>query len=67
LFRILAPAGIFGGVTGTYLLTAVNGAVFRPYLAAYLGLMGVCIRYRSVRRAPDARTDDRPIPHGGLS
>lgn len=40
LFRVLAPVGILGGVAGTYLVTAIDGAVLRPYVAGYLGLMG---------------------------
>lgn len=51
LFRTLAPAGILGGVTGTYLVTAIDGAVLRPYVAAYLGLMGLYILYRAWRAA----------------
>jgi uncharacterized membrane protein YfcA len=51
LFRTLAPVGILGGVAGTYLLTSVDGAVLRPFVAAYLGLMGVYILYRAYRAA----------------
>ncbi len=49
LFRILAPVGILGGVVGTYILTAVDGDVLRPFVAAYLGLMGVYILFRAHR------------------
>lgn len=51
LFRILAPAGILGGVAGTYLVTSIDGAILRPYVAGYLGLMGVYILYRAYRSA----------------
>ena len=51
LFRLLAPVGILGGVAGTYLLTAVDGDLLRPFVAAYLGLMGVYILYRTYRAA----------------
>lgn len=51
LFRKLAPAGVLGGVVGTYLLTSVDGAVLRPFVAGYLGLMGVYILYRAYRAA----------------
>ena len=37
LFRILAPVGILGGVAGAYVLTAIDGDVMKPYIAAYLG------------------------------
>jgi uncharacterized membrane protein YfcA len=51
LFRILAPAGIIGGVLGTYIVTSIDGAVLRPIVAAYLGGMGVYILYRAYRAA----------------
>ncbi len=49
LFWRLAPAGIVGGVLGTYVLTAIDGAVLRPFVTAYLGLLGVFILYRALR------------------
>jgi uncharacterized membrane protein YfcA len=51
LFRLLAPMGILGGVAGTYLITSVDGEVLRPFVAGYLGLMGVYILYRAWRAA----------------
>ena len=47
LFRMLAPVGIAGGVLGTFVITSIDGAVLKPYVAAYLGLMGVYILYRA--------------------
>lgn len=52
LFRRLAPVGIAGGVLGTYVLTAIDGSVLRPFVAAYLGLMGAYILYRGLRAVP---------------
>ncbi|NMA96707.1 MAG: sulfite exporter TauE/SafE family protein [Phyllobacteriaceae bacterium] len=49
LFWRLAPAGILGGVLGTYLLTSVDGALLRPFVTIYLGLLGVFILYRALR------------------
>lgn len=49
LFRVLAPAGIAGGVLGTYIITAIDGDVLKPYVAAYLGIMGLYILYRAWR------------------
>ena len=49
LFRMLAPVGIAGGVLGTYVITSVDGNVLKPYVAAYLGIMGVYILYRAFR------------------
>ncbi len=52
LFRQLAPAGIIGGLVGTYLLTSFDGAILKPYVAAYLAFMGLYILYRAFRDAP---------------
>lgn len=49
LFWRLAPAGIVGGVLGTYVLTAIDGAVLRPFITVYLGLLGTYILYRAFR------------------
>lgn len=49
LFWRLAPAGIAGGILGTYVLTAIDGAVLRPFVTVYLGLLGVYILYRAFR------------------
>jgi uncharacterized membrane protein YfcA len=66
LFRKLAPAGIVGGVVGTYLLTSVDGAMLRPYVAGYLGLMGVNILYRAYRAARpiDSHRTEVVVPLG---
>lgn len=49
LFWKLAPAGILGGILGTYVLTAIDGELVRPYVTAYLGLLGFYILYRAFR------------------
>lgn len=49
LFWRLAPAGILGGILGTYVLTAIDGAILRPFVTVYLGLLGVYILYRAFR------------------
>jgi len=56
IFWRLMPAGVMGGVLGTYILTGVNGEVMRPFVVAYLGIMGVLI----LRRAFSARKS-RPV------
>jgi hypothetical protein len=49
LFARLAPFGIAGGVLGTYVVTSFDGDVLRPWVTAYLGLMGLYILYRGFR------------------
>ncbi|MEO9299728.1 sulfite exporter TauE/SafE family protein [Devosia alba] len=50
LFWRLAPAGVVGGVLGAYVLTSIDGAVLRPYVTAYLTLMGGYILYRAFKQ-----------------
>jgi uncharacterized protein len=54
LFWTLAPAGILGGVAGTYLLTSFEGDALRPYVAAYLAVMGIYILIRAIFWPPKA-------------
>lgn len=51
LFRVLAPAGIIGGLIGTYVLTSFDASLVKPYVAAYLAFMGLYILYRAFRGA----------------
>jgi uncharacterized membrane protein YfcA len=57
LFWRLAPFGIVGGVLGTYVLTSFDGDVIKPFVTAYLALLGGWILLRSFRKAPS-----RPLP-----
>lgn len=49
LFWRLVPAGIVGGVLGAYVLTSIDGELLRPFVTAYLTIMGVYILYRAFR------------------
>jgi len=40
--RLLIP-GVFGGISGAYLLTSIDGSVIKPYISAYLLIMGIII------------------------
>lgn len=44
--RLLIP-GMIGGVAGAYLLTSINGDVLKPYISAYLLIMGAFILYKA--------------------
>ena len=48
IFWRLAPAGIAGGVLGAYVLSGLSGEVVRPYVVAYLAIMGVLILRRAI-------------------
>ncbi|QLI80439.1 sulfite exporter TauE/SafE family protein [Chitinibacter fontanus] len=43
LFKRLVIPGVIGGVTGAFLLTNIDGKLIKPYVAAYLLLMGLYI------------------------
>ena len=40
--RLLIP-GVIGGVAGAYLLTSIDGNIIKPYISAYLLIMGIII------------------------
>ena len=44
--RLLLP-GVIGGVVGAYVLTSIDGNILKPYIAAYLLLMGGIIIYKA--------------------
>jgi hypothetical protein len=52
--RLLIP-GVIGGVLGAYILTTIPGDVIKPYISAYLLLMGLVIIYRTLSSNPKIR------------
>lgn len=52
--RLLLP-GMVGAVLGAYVITQFDGAVLKPYIAAYLLIMGLYILSKAVRRVLPAR------------
>ena len=49
-WRLLAPlaiAGVIGGCLGAYVLTGIEGDVIKPFVIAYLALMGIYILWRA--------------------
>ena len=53
--RLLIP-GVIGGVAGAYLLTSIDGDVIKPWISAYLLVMGVFILYKAFR--PSGQVND---------
>ena len=62
LFLRLAIAGVAGGVLGAYVLSNIEGRAIRPFIAAYLLVMGGLILMRAARAMPleDARSAYAP-------
>ncbi|MGV3652485.1 MAG: sulfite exporter TauE/SafE family protein [Devosia sp.] len=72
LFWRIAPTGVLGGIIGAFVLTGIDGNAMRPYIAAYLALMGVIILSRAIRwNAQGAKVGGRWHPLlafvGGIS
>jgi uncharacterized membrane protein YfcA len=55
--RLLLP-GIVGGVVGAYLLTSIDGNIIKPYIAAYLLVMGGVIIYKAFTMKPRNKPDE---------
>ncbi|MCA0423443.1 MAG: sulfite exporter TauE/SafE family protein, partial [Proteobacteria bacterium] len=49
IFRRLVVPGVLGGISGVLLIAWVDGARIRPFIAAYLLLMGFYLIYRAFR------------------
>jgi len=47
--RLLVP-GILGGILGAILVTQIDGAMFKPYISAYLLLLGIYILSKAFRQ-----------------
>ncbi len=52
LFWRLMPFGVLGGILGAFVLTSFPGSVMKPYVTAYLALVGAYLLIRSFRRVP---------------
>jgi hypothetical protein len=59
LFRRLVLPGMAGAAAGAYVLGSIDGEALKPWIAAYLLLMGLLILYRVWRRT---RTP-KPVRH----
>lgn len=61
--RLLIP-GAIGAIIGAWLLTRIPGERVRPFIAAYLLLMGVAILVKALRRREAAESHARLAPLG---
>ncbi len=61
--RLLVP-GIVGGVTGAYVLTSIDGEVVKPFVLAYLVLIGLYLLYRAATHPPRTRAPKVVEPLG---
>jgi uncharacterized membrane protein YfcA len=49
LFKKLIIPGVLGAIVGAYILTRLDGDVIKPYISAYLLVMGVLILVKALR------------------
>jgi uncharacterized membrane protein YfcA len=55
LFRRLVIPGMIGGALGAYVLAGLDAGVAKPFVMAYLALVGLYLLYRAWRGAPQLR------------
>jgi len=62
LFWRLVPFGVAGGILGTYVLTGIDGAILKPYVAGYLGIVGIYLVVRSFKKIPQRPVRGLVVP-----
>lgn len=55
LFVRLAVPGMIGGALGAYVLTQIDASVAKPFVLAYLALIGCYLLWRGLRRTPQVK------------
>ena len=60
LFLSLVIPAVTGGLIGTYILSSIDGSVLKPWISAYLLVMGLYVLSKAFRRILLVRTDIRP-------
>ncbi len=61
LKRLVIP-GMLGGIVGAYLLTQLPGSKVKPFVAAYLMIMGIRIIYKTFRKTTPRVDHTRLLP-----
>jgi len=61
--KLLIP-GAIGAVIGAYILTAISGDVIKPFVAAYLLIMGLVILYKAFRLKQERESHAHIVPLG---
>lgn len=63
----LAVPGVVGGIVGAVALTSVPGDTTRPFVNAYLLIMGIVIVVRAFRAVAERQLADQPVTVLGLA
>ncbi|MBO6526470.1 sulfite exporter TauE/SafE family protein [Erythrobacter sp.] len=64
LFLKVALPGVLGGVIGAYGLTQIDGDAVKPFVLAYLGLLGVILILKGIHGQFRQRTPKAVVPLG---
>jgi uncharacterized membrane protein YfcA len=64
LFARLAVPGMIGGALGAYVLTNIDASTAKPFVLAYLSLIGVYLLVRGVKSPPQVRKPKIIAPLG---
>lgn len=62
----LAIPGMIGGAAGAYVLSNIDGNAIKPYIAAYLLIMGLYIIYQALRKIAAEREPPKHVGPLGL-
>jgi uncharacterized membrane protein YfcA len=61
--RLIIP-GVLGAIIGAYILSSVEGDVIKPYVSAYLLMMGGLILFKAIRKIKTSHVQTHLIPLG---
>jgi uncharacterized membrane protein YfcA len=64
LFGRLAIPGMIGGALGAYVLTGIDASVAKPFVLAYLALIGLYLLWRGLKQAPERKKPKVIAPLG---
>ena len=67
LFWRLALSGAVGGALGAYVLTSFDANIIKPFIIAYLAVMGVVILWRTLRKPIGVKFTSRTIAPLGFT
>jgi len=61
--KLLIP-GVLGAIAGAYVLTTIPADVIKPFIAAYLLIMGVVILFKAFRKRREGESHAHIVPLG---
>jgi len=67
LFKRLVIPGMLGAALGAYVLTSIPGDTIKPFVAAYLVLMGLYVLAKSLKEIVPIHVEKRVGPLGFLA